>query len=197
MIDFSLPTALAERLHAEAERRETDADTLLQSMLKLLLDCCETGWRRDQWLMSMVKTDDGPTPPTGLERVIADYPRWQARAALADVDDAAETAGADPSTDPSSDPPGDEPAGHSSLPCILLRDDAVAVHITFVPATREVAVQAMTRDRQDQLVLELERHEVWVDFGSRAWRRVLDAADHLANELTQADPDGNPPADEA
>ncbi len=197
MIDFSVPAALAERLHAVAERRETDADTLLRNLLELFLDCCEKGWRRDQWGLSMVETDDGPTPPTGLEKVFADYPRWQARAALADVDDAAETAGADPSTDPSSDPPDDEPAGHSSRPCILWRDDAVAVHITFLPATREVAVLAMTRDRQEQTLLELERSEVWVDFGSRAWRRVLDAADHLADELTLAKPGGQPPGDEA
>ena len=74
-----VPEALAERLRAVAEARGRDPDELLTATLTAVIDYYQhdrdTG--HGHWLLSILHTDDGPTPPTGLGKVLPSWPRWR------------------------------------------------------------------------------------------------------------------------
>ena len=115
-----VPEALAERLRAVAEARGRDPDELLTATLTAVIDYYQhdrdTG--HGHWLLSILHTDDGPTPPTGLGKVLPSWPRWRIETLWPD-DESGEPGPAEES----------EALAAEATPCadpaILVRDDGV------------------------------------------------------------------------
>jgi len=68
-------------------------------------------------------------------------------------------------------------------PCLLERDDGVAIVVEALPSTGRVRVVAAANGRDAESLLDLECPEAWLDFGTRVWRRIMVAADNLAHGL--------------
>jgi hypothetical protein len=173
---------LAARVRAVAEQHEMSAEDALAWLLGLILDAVERPLERSaQWVLCLVQTDDGPTPPVGFDKVIGDFPRWTTRIVpLRRSDD-----------DAALPEEGVEDAVSAEEPrcdlCLLRRDDGVEVLVEVLTMSGEVLIHAMRNHQHQKQNLPLACHEVWIDFGSRVWRRMLATADELADQLVASD----------
>ena len=169
---------LAARVRAVAEQHEMSTEDALAWLLGLVLDAVERPLGRSaRWVLCLVQTDDGPTPPVGFHKVIGDFPRWTTRIVplrRSDDDAALPEDGVEDAVS------ADEP--RCDL-CLLRRDDGVEVLVEVLTMSGEVFIHAMRNHQHQNQSLPLACHEAWIDFGARVWRRVLATADELADEL--------------
>lgn len=179
---LEFPASLAKRWRAFAAKHEVEPQLLLDVYVIHLLERQEKPVG-DEWPLGLLRTDDGPTPPAGLGRVLDAYPRW-AVVVMGEDDEAAAHDDAGPDD-------GEVPEEPGCQPCVLRRDDAVFVEIALISG-RQVRVTAASGERCEEALLDLACHEVWADFGSRVWCRVMDTADRLANEIEAGGEAGTP-----
>lgn len=182
-----VPDELAPRVRAVAAEEGMGAEKALTWLLALVLDAVEQSPRRSgRWMLAFLETDDGPTPPTGLEKVFDEFPRWAAdRVPLSKRD----RSGAD---DQTSEAAGEDQAqatqeAPSCDLCVLRRDDGANALVEVMTVTGEAVVHVWRGDQRAEQALPLACHEAWIDMGARVWDRLMKAADELADGLPATD----------
>ena len=180
---LELPESLAKPWRRLAGVYEIEPQLLLEAYVSHLLK-----WHKKpggvEWRLGLLRTDDGPTPPAGLGRVLDAYPRW---AVVVTGEDDEVAAAAEQVAHPDDVAIPEEPG---CQPCVLQRD-AVIVEIALIPG-RQLRVTATSGERCEEVLLDLACHEVWADLGRRVWNRVMDTADQLADEVEASGEAGTP-----
>lgn len=187
---LTVPEHLARRFRATAARTAEDPQALIERYLKLIVDVLEDedAARPHRWFLGYLISDDGPTPPTSFEQIAPDYPRWEARPFRpqgSSIDDEAAAK--------------IEEGESGTALCVLHRDDDVHAIVEILPTRGEIVVIALGADGRPERTLRFDHGEAWLDLGTRVWRRVMHAADALADALVATPPDdggsgGEPPA---
>jgi len=185
-----VPEELASRVRAVAEQGGMSVEETLADLLALVLEVVEKGpCRTGRWLLSFVDTDDGPTPPAGLGTAFQEFSsRWSVVRVPASE---REPAAPEPETTPGAAADSAEDAADAPRCelCVLRRDDDATAIIEVVTTTGEAVVFVQRGEHRADIALPLECHEAWLDLGARVWRRVMHAADELADGLAASGDD--------
>lgn len=191
-----VPDELAARVRAVGEERKTTTEETLAQLLALVLDVVEHPPRSGRWFLSIVDTDEGPTPPSGFEEIFDDYPRWSSIRLPSSKREPATTEG---ETQEGADADEASEKMPSCGLCLLRRDDDATALVEVLPTTNKAIVYVYHGDQHADEALSLHCHEAWIDLGSRVWHRVMQAADELADQLaasgegeTDEPPDSGP-----
>lgn len=185
-----VPEDLAPRVRSVADKTQRSTDDFLRDVLEAAVEIFdEPVVRHRRWFLGYLRTDDGPTPPAGLDKVLDAFPRWRTVGLVSGEDET----GGDRSERPHTGDAVVTSDGESRCePCLLERDDGVAIVVEVLPSIGRVRLVAAANGRDAESLLDLECHQAWLDLGARVWRRVLVAADDLSDRLMtgQADQGG-------
>ena len=186
-----VPDDLATRLRACAERAQESVDDTLRRLIDLALPVFEdpAAFRPRRWLLGVLTTDDGPTPPAGLEKVAHEFPRWRTFVLREQAGGEGEE-GYHPT-----EPAAARPVEPSCEPCGLERDDGAVVFVEVFPTTGTLSLYGAAGERNAQSTLGLECPDAWLDFSARVWRDVMMAANQLADGLVAPVDDADDPCD--
>lgn len=178
-----VPEDLAPRVRSVADKTKRSADDFLRAVLEVAVEIFdEPVVRHRRWFLGYLRTDDGPTPPAGLDKVLGDFPRWRTVGLRSGAGE--DETGGDRSERPHAGEPVVTSDGEPRCePCLLEREDGVAIVVEVLPSTGRVRLVAAANGRDAESLLDLECPEAWLDFGARVWRRVMVAADDLGDRL--------------